>query len=101
MNEVILVLIPYLKKTKMYNLANQLCEAVPKLKDCRYKFHRGTEWLKWYTDEECEDGYIEWVLCRIGYHISLEKVQHLESEFKAVTLSRKTIYLNKELEIAV
>ena len=88
----VFMMIPYLKKTKMYNIAQQLCKDVPKLKDCEYKFYRGMEWLKWYTDEECEDGWIEWSLCRTGYFISLNKEQHLESEFKAVTLSRATTF---------
>lgn len=90
----------YLKKTKMHCLAQQLCEDVSIMKDCKYLFYRGCEWLKWNSDEECEDGWLEWKLYRIGNFLSLEKVQHLESEFKAITVKRECFNLNKILENA-
>ena len=83
----------YLKKTKMHKLACELRDDVPMLKDCEYKFYRGSEWLKWYADEECDDGYIQWELYVCKTYCSLSKVQHLESEFKAITLGRQ-IFLN-------
>lgn len=81
--------VDYLKKTKMHELAKTLCPDVPALRYCEYKFYRGSEWLKWCADEECEDGYIGFELYNCpGYH-SLDKVQYLDSEFKAVGLERK------------
>lgn len=49
----------YLKKRKMYDLCNHLmldldlfqlvgCNTVPGLRDCEYKFYRGSEWLHVY-----------------------------------------------------
>ena len=84
---------PYLKKKKLYELAKQHCSDIPKLRDCEYRFHRGSEWLKWNSSEESEDGWITWSLFRTGAHVSLEKVLHLEAEFKATTIERKVFYL--------
>ena len=84
--------VSYLKKKKMHSIAQELCyEKVPALKDCEYKFYRGSEWLKWFADEECEDGYIQWEFYCCRSYYSFEKVQHLESENKAVTLERYVI----------
>ena len=84
----------------MYNLAQQLCEDIPKLKHCKYSFYRGSEWLKWNADEECEDGWLEWKLYKMGNLLSLEKVQHLESEFKAISVRKVCFNLNKILDNA-
>ena len=81
--------VEYLKKTKMHELAKALCPDVPSLRTCEYKFYHGSEWLKWNTGEECEDGWISYELYNCRAYYSLAKVQHLESEFKAVTLDRK------------
>lgn len=82
----------------MFELAKKICFDIPKMKECEYKFYRGSEWLIWFANEDCEDGYISWEIYRTGYFVSLNKIQHLESEFKAVTLERKTYYLDENLE---
>lgn len=80
----------------MHELAKSLCPDVPPMRECEYKFYRGSEWLKWMCDEECEDGWISFELCNDKSYYSLEKVHHFESEFKAVTLDRKVFFRNRE-----
>lgn len=90
----------YLGKKKLHQMA---CYDAPSdgkppiMKNCEYKFYRGSEWLKWVSTEECEDGWIEWQLYNCKAYYSLEKVQHLESEFRAVSLYRMLIYHNREV----
>lgn len=88
----------YFKKTKMVEIAKKIFTDIPKLKDFTYKFYRGTEWLTWYSDEECEDGYISWKITRDGYAIRLEKEHHLESEFKCVVLEQRFFRFDKDYE---
>ena len=85
----------YLKKSKMYELACCLTSDVPKMKYCEYKFYRGSEWLEWYTGECCDDGYISCQIYRCRSFVSFERIQHLDSEFKAVTLKRFTCNVNE------
>lgn len=87
--------VEYLKKTKMHDLAKSLMADVPPVRDCEYKFYRGSEWLKWTSDEECGDGWIRFELYVCKSYYSLEKVQYLESEFKSVVLDRKVFTRNR------
>lgn len=43
--------VEYLKKTKMYELAQSLCDDVPGIRRCEYKFYRGAERLEWCSSE--------------------------------------------------
>ena len=50
----------YLKKKKMFELAKRLFTDLDpnvKLKNCGYKFYRGTEWLSIYDDPEQMDQF--------------------------------------------
>ena len=49
----------YLKKTKIRKLAQSMGYPVPALKDCIYKFYRGSEWFEFRFDS-CED-WIDYV----------------------------------------
>ena len=89
----------YLKKSKMYQLACSLTPDVPKMKYCEYKFHRGSEWVEWYTGEYCDDGYILCQIYRRRSFVSFERIQHLDSEFKAVTLERFIYDLNEVMSV--
>ena len=93
--------VPYLKKTKMFEFAKKICSEPPKkMKDCEYKFYRGSEWLIWYSDEPAPDGdgWLKWEMYKMGYYVSLNLIQSLESEFKSVTLERKHFHLSENLE---
>lgn len=83
--------VTYLKKKKMYELAVSICPDVPALKDCEYKFYRGSEWLQWCSDEDCEDGYIGFKLFHCASYHSLDKLQYLGSESKVLQLDRKVV----------
>ena len=52
--------VEYLKKTKLYELAKTLMPDIPSMRNCEYRFYRGSEWLKWLSGEECEDGWIDY-----------------------------------------
>ena len=93
--------VPYLKKTKLFEFAKEICPDAPKkMKDCEYKFYRGTEWLKWSSTEDAPDGdgWIKWEICKMGYRVSLNKEQHLESEFAIKNLERRNFWLNETLD---
>lgn len=91
--------VEYLKKTKMHELAKSLVPDIPPVRKCEYKFYRGSEWLTWYPGEECNDGWIEYRLYSCRSYYSLDKVQHLESEFKEVTLDRKVFTHKRALAV--
>lgn len=44
----------YLKKTEMYRFICHLCDvhslSYPKIRDCKYNFYRGSEWIEFYLD---------------------------------------------------
>ena len=89
--------VKYLGKKKMYEMACSISPCkLPLMKNCEYKFYRGSEWLKWLSDEECDDGWIQWELYVCKAYYSLEKVQYLESANKAISLSRAFSYRKLE-----
>lgn len=79
----------YLKKRKMYEIANKVLalDSNVKLKDCEYRFFRGTEWLRLR-----DDTYI-YELCSMagGNYLSVETYFYDMELSKRVQVSFKVL----------
>lgn len=82
-------MVVYLKKKKLFEIAKSLIafESDLKLKDCAYRFYRGTEWLRLY-----DDSYI-YELCAMygGKYLSLEKFYYNEKSDNRIIVERSVL----------
>ena len=84
-------MVKYLKKEKIHKLAQVLGYPVPAMKYCNYRFHRGSEWFTFDSDEA--DEYYEFYVC--SSYLSVNKI--LDVGLGAKLISRK-LYSGKEFE---
>jgi len=74
-------MVQYLKKTKIRSILLGLGVPVLALKDCSYRFYRGSEWLRF-------DDYEVYVT---GSYMSINRLFYDELEDKYYTLERRVI----------
>lgn len=88
----------YLKKTKMHELAKKIftldCDV--KLKDCEYKFYRGSEWLRLNDNTYCYEIYAS----HGGRFLSVETFIY-DDDFNRIEVSRKVLNGFGKMELAV
>lgn len=77
----------YLKKKKLYELTKQLLteDKLPLMKECKYKFYHGAEWLYFSVDDGTHYK-ISSLYC--GKWIEIEKKGYLEPDGELVILQR-------------
>ena len=79
----------YLKKTKMYNIAKSVFDILdmPVLKDCEYRFYRGTEWLRFSSAE------YDYEMCSMfaGKFLSVETYCYDDNTGNRVCVMRKVL----------
>lgn len=84
--------IVYLKKTRLYLAMKELFPGreICKLKDCTYRFHRGTEWLR---GSFCDTEDNEFELCSFscGNYLSFEEYRYDDYDDKRILINRAII----------
>lgn len=65
-------MVVYLKKTKIRNILLDLGYTVPALKDCTYRFYRGSEWLKFFVSVSDDGQEIYYNVYVSGSYMSIE-----------------------------
>lgn len=84
--------VPYLKKTKMYKLLNELVdEELEIMSQSTYKFYRGSEWLSCATKSIDYDKVYS--LYHSGYFISLDILKYNKNKDKYEDIDRITYRL--------
>ena len=83
----------YLKKTGMYKVMKNLLPEVkiPLMKNCTYKFYRGSEWLECYAEDD-----EKYRMDRCGDRIEIVGTKTVLNE--PTQILRRIYYLNKNGE---
>ena len=83
------MVVPYLKKKKMYQLLCSLAEGqLDTMKNASYKFYRGSEWLVCVSKNKEFDKKYELYHC--GYFFSLDISEWSECEDEYIEIDRIT-----------